>query len=152
MSDLDRELSEALAALRDEALPESALASVRAGVRERIEAGRRSRVWSTRLSLATAAAAVWLAVAIPWTAATLPLKSPRAPEVASIALSRPVVQPVQDDSKLKPAHARVEQARATVKSSPPAPPREERTQFMRIITDDPNVVILWAMNSKGETR
>ena len=28
----------------------------------------------------------------------------------------------------------------------------ERTEFIKMYTDDPDVVILWAMNSKGETR
>jgi hypothetical protein len=45
-----------------------------------------------------------------------------------------------------------EKARRERGTSLPGPAREEQTQFMRIITDDPNVVILWAMNSKGETR
>ena len=27
---------------------------------------------------------------------------------------------------------------------------EERTEFVKIFTDDPDVVILWAMNTKGE--
>jgi hypothetical protein len=29
---------------------------------------------------------------------------------------------------------------------------EEQTQFIHIVTDDPDVVILWALNTKGETR
>jgi len=168
VNDLDRELDAALAALRDETLPESALAlvraGVRAGVRERIQAGRRKRVWTTWLSLAAAAAVAWVAIATPWTLATLPLAAPRAPEVASIALARPFTLP--EEARLKPgrtlkaAPPRGASSRSTVNekarrergTSLPGPAREEQTQFMRIITDDPNVVILWAMNSKGETR
>ena len=178
MNDLDRELDAALAGLRDEALPESALALVRAGVQARIQAGRRKRVWTAWLSLAAAAAVAWIAIAIPWTASTLRLASPRAPGVDSIALARPassttaepggaarasVVQPearLKPGSSLKAAPPRaassrsmaLERVRKERSLPPPEPPREEQTQFMRIITDDPNVVILWAMNSKGETR
>jgi hypothetical protein len=164
MNDLDRELDAALAALRDEALPESALASVRAGVRERIQAGRRKRVWTAWLSLAAAAAVAWIALAIPWTASMLRLASPRAPEVASIALARPAT--LREEARLKPGRSlkaapprdassrsmALEKVRSERHATPPEPAREEQTQFMRIITDDPNVVILWAMNSKGETR
>ena len=152
MNNLDRELDVALASLRDEALPESALASVRVGVRSRIEDGRRRRVWTVWLSLAAAAALVWMTVSIPWSLATLPLKTARAPEVASIALERPVLKPARGHSKLRPVPAPIEQVRTTLGDPLPAPPREEQTQFMRIITDDPNVVILWAMDFKGETR
>ena len=164
MNDLDRELDAALAALRDEALPESALASVRAGVRQRIQAGRRKRVWTAWLSLTAAAAAAWIAIAIPWTAATLPLASPRTPQVDSMALARPL--PLRAEARLKPGRSLkaapprdassrsmvLEKVRGGRHTTPSEPAREEQTQFIRIITDDPNVVILWAMNSKGETR
>ena len=103
MNDLDRELDAALAGLREEALPESALALVRAGVRERIQAGRRQRVWTALLSLAAAAAVAWIAIAIPWTAATLRLTAPRAPQVDSIALARPL--PLRDEDRLKPGRS-----------------------------------------------
>jgi hypothetical protein len=165
MSDLDRELDAALARWRDEPLPESALASVRAGVHERIRAGRRRRIFAAWASLAAAAAVAWVAIAIPWTAATLPLASPRAPQVDSMALARPVPLPVEAHLKpgrsLKaappreassPRSAQLERVRKERGVPPPEPAREEQTQFMRIITDDPNVVILWALNSKGETR
>jgi hypothetical protein len=160
MNDLDRELAAALAALRDEVLPEGALASVRTGVHARIQSGRRKRVWTAWLSLA-AAAAVWMAVGIPWTLATLPLKTPQAPDVASIALARPMSGSKQGIAKMgfdaaphrtMPRSAAIEKVRRDGKQPPPEPAREEQTQFMRIITDDPNVVILWAMNSKGDTR
>jgi hypothetical protein len=161
VNDLDRELEAALAALRDEALPESALASVRAGVRTRILAGRRKRVWTTWLSLAAAAAAMWVAVSIPWSVAMLPLAPPRSPEVASIAVTRPAIGPKRGSATVSlnaaareamPRTAAIKRVRRDVDNPPSEAPREERTQFMRIITDDPNVVILWAMNSKGETR
>jgi hypothetical protein len=161
MNDLDRELEAALAALRDEVLPERALASVRAGVHARIQSGRRKRVWTAWLSLAAAAVVAWIAVGIPWTAATLPSIAPRTPEVTSIALARPAI-----GSKRRNANVRLNAAirgdafqtaptkkvRRNADDSSQQPPGDEQTQFMRIITDDPNVVILWAMNSKGETR
>lgn len=161
MNDLDRELAAALAALRDEVLPESALASVRAGVQARIQSGRRKRVWTAWLSLAAAAAVVWVAVSIPWSVATLPRIEPRAPAVASIAFARPAIGSKPGSAKVTlNAAARgtalhtavIEKVRKDGKNPPPQPPQQEQTQFIRIITDDPNVVILWAMNSKGETR
>lgn len=158
MNDLDRELAETLAALRDEALPESALAAVRSGVRAQIEAGRRRRVWTAWVSLAAAAAVAWAALVIPWTAATLDLAAPRSPEVDSMALARPTRQ--FEEARLKPGsglkaaprRAAMEKVRKDRNHPIAEPPREEQTQFIRIITDDPNVVILWALNSKGETR
>ena len=161
MNDLDRELAAALAALRDEVLPESALASVRAGVHAGIQSGRRKRVWAAWLSLAAAAAVVWVAVALPWTLATLPLRTPRAPEVAEIALARPAISLKQGSAtesfdaaprRAKRRATAIEKVRRDGKNTLLEPSREEQTQFMRIITDDPNVVILWAMNSKGDKR
>lgn len=164
MNDLDRELDAVLAALHDEDLPESALASVRAGVRERIQAGHRKRIWTAWLSLAAAAAVACVVVAIPWTVSTLPLASPRAPQVDSMALARPST--LREEARFKPGRSLkaappraassrsmvLEKVREERENAPPELAREEQTQFMRIITDDPNVVILWAMNSKGETR
>lgn len=161
MSDMDRELDRLLTKLRDEELPESALAFVRSGVRERMRSGKRRRVWTAWLSLAAAAAVAWAAVALPWKLATLPLSAPRAPEVASVALARPSAPREEARPKpgrsLKAAPPRAASLRyAAVRRNPdaplPEPPQEEQTQFIRMMTDDPNVVILWAMNSKGETR
>lgn len=164
MNDLDRELDAALTALRDDGLTESDLASVRAGVRERIQAGHRKRAWTAWLSLAAAAAVGWIAIAIPWTVSTLPLASPGVPQVDSMALVRPSTSP--EEARLKPGRSVqaaplraassppmvLEKVRRGRQVAPPEPAREEQTQFIRIITDDPNVVILWALNSKGETR
>ena len=158
MNDLDRELDAALARWRDEDLPEAALASVRAGVHERIQAGRRKRAYVAWLSLAAAAAIASIAIAIPWTTSTLPLASPRAPQADAMALARPALRPAwmgaSSNSVVARGAARRGAPAAVVASAkPPAPePPEEQTQFIRIITDDPNVVILWALNSKGETR
>lgn len=164
MSEMDRELDRLLTELRDEELPESALASVRSGVRERMRSGKRRRVWTAWLSLAAAAAVTWVAVAIPWRLATLPLSAPLAPEVASVALARASVP--REEARLKPGrslkaappraaslrYAAVGKVRRNPDAPLPEPPREKQTQFIRMMTDDPNVVILWALNSKGETR
>jgi hypothetical protein len=173
MSGMDRELDRLLRELRDEALPESALEATRVGVRARIAAGRRRRAVAPWLALAaTAAAALWFTVIVVREPlpARLPVVAFRTPAVPEAEFQRGVSDA---RSRLSGGSARgnsamlragVESYRSVRRSRSVASnrsagqdrtakePEAEETQFIRMVTDDPNVVILWALNSKGETR
>ena len=176
MSDMDRELDRLFREMRDEALPEGVLEAARSGARARIAAGKRQRSVWTWLSLAAAAAALWFAVIFirEPQLARLPvvaLRTPAVPEaefqrgVAGLAHSRVAGgSPGQErgDAGMLRADASVRHAplrnpavagSGSAREAPPtAEPKTGETQFIRMMTDDPNVVILWALNSKGETR
>lgn len=181
MSDMDRELDRLLRGMRDEALPEIALDSVRSGVRARITAGQRRRTAWTWLSVAAVAAGLWFAVVV--------IRAPRLARLAVIALPTPgipeaefqrgvagLVRPRQIDSPSRASRSGRQRAvsgilrvdakgnpdlrrstavasgRRTKESPPAADPNTGETQFIHIVTDDPDIVILWALNSKGDTR
>ncbi len=40
--------------------------------------------------------------------------------------------------------------KAAVKAVADAPARAGETEFVKVMTDDPDVVILWAMNTEGD--
>lgn len=157
----DGELDLLLREMRDEELPAAALAAVRAGVRERLHA---RRLWFAAWLWAPAAVAVAaLAIAVFVPRVLGPVRGPevarRAPSVPEIAFQRippPAIH--RRNTVISPAN----HYEITAKSRSPhgenaVIPRSgeaavERTEFIKMYTDDPNVVILWAMNSKGETR
>jgi hypothetical protein len=131
MSVSDQELDRLLGDLRDEDLPDAAVAAVRARVLAAVATPRRSAwrwAWAPAL-----AAAVLLALLIPRPAGIAPppsmARAPQAPplvEVRAVAPERPRLA----RTKLAVVH----------------------TEFIKIMTDDPDVVILWALNgteSKG---
>jgi hypothetical protein len=131
MSVGDRELERLLGELRNEDLPDSAAAAVRARVLAAVKTPRRN-AWRWAWAPALGAAAL-LALLIPRPAEIAP-----PPSMARAPQAPPVLE-----------------ARATV----PARPRPARrkpvlvyTEFIKLMTDDPDVVIYWAMNgmeSKG---
>lgn len=129
MSWNDAELDLALRELRDEEMPGAALAEVRSRVLAEVQP-RRVRWWRWAWVPALAAA---LAVA-----ALIP-RPPAPVEPPPLLARAPAAQPLV---KLAPRQARR-----------PAPaPLVRETQFARILTDDPDVVILWAMNTEGEAQ
>ncbi len=159
MSDMDRELDRLLTDLRDEELPESALAATRSGVHARIRAGKRQRAAWTWVSLAAAAAVVWFAAVVVRVRPVeqLPVVALRAPQVPEAEFQRGVDvggPKVPRGLKSAPQRAAGLKLRAALKGRPieRGDLGTEKTEFIRIMTDDPNVVILWALNSKGETR
>lgn len=136
----DLELDALFAEMREEPWPPERLAAWRDKVRER--RARRRFAWFWLLPAPALAAAVFLFVVLrPHPALAPPAVIAKAP--AAPALQQPVA-PV----------------RPLVRSAPAAPPQtllakatpRGETQFMRIMTDDPDVVILWAVNGNGEGR
>jgi hypothetical protein len=169
----DRELDLLLREMRDEELPAGALVAVRAGVRARIHARR--RLWVAAWLWAPAALAVAaLAIAVfvpnilrPMRGPELARRTPGVPEIAFQRFPAPanhrkntVVSPAnhRENTVISPwAHREITaKSRSTHGENAVIPrsgePAVERTEFIKIYTDDPDVVILWAMNSKGETR
>jgi anti-sigma factor RsiW len=123
-----------------EALGEAELLQVRERVRERISAGRRRRVpvWAGGLAAALALLAVWIAQRQERPASDR--ERPLAAVVRSETVPKPApTAPVKTTS---PARAR------RVRHAQPRPPAEPLT--VKLITDDPNVVIYWIIDGKGD--
>jgi len=169
----DGELDLLLREMREEELPAGALAAVRAGVRTRIRSRR--RLWlAAWLWVPAAVAVAVLAIAVFVPSVLRPVRGPevarRSPAVPKIAFQRfPVPAIHRKNTVISPANHRENTVKSpwahreiTAKSRSThgvnvVMPRsgeaaEERTEFIKMYTDDPDVVILWAMNSKGETR
>jgi hypothetical protein len=132
MSVSDQELDRLLAGLRDEDLPDAAVAAVRARVLAGVERPRRS-AWRWAWAPALAAAGL-MVVLIPRPSEVAP-----PPPMARAPQAPPLIE-VRGAAPERPRLARTK--RAVV-----------HTEFIRIMTDDPDVVILWALNgteSKGD--
>lgn len=146
----DRELDALFAEMRDEPWPAERLVAWREKVRKR--RARRRVVWFWLLPAPVLAAAVLLfvmmrpqpAIVPPAALAKAPAALAKAPAAPAMPLPAVERKPVM---RIAPA--------ATRAASPPktmlarAATRGE-TQFVHIMTDDPDVVILWAVNGNGE--
>jgi hypothetical protein len=169
----DGELDLLLREMCEEELPAGALAAVRAGVRTRIRARR--RWWLAAWLWAPAAVAVAvLAIAVFVPSVLRPVRGPevarRTPSVPEFAFERVVPPAIHHKNTVIPPRAHRENTMISPLAHGESAaksrfahgvnvvmPRsgeaaEERTEFIKMYTDDPDVVILWAMNSKGETR
>ncbi|MBN9659043.1 MAG: hypothetical protein J0H49_12740 [Acidobacteria bacterium] len=145
----DDDLDLALRDLKDEELPLGAAEAVRARVLSEISKPSRRRWWWWALAPVLATALVLVAV-IPFD--RKPLEPPpliaRAPAAPKLDVRPPVpawrqaaARPVRHQPKAEPAAP-----------AQPVLTTPGETQFVKLITDDPDVVILWAMNSKGAER
>ncbi len=126
MSWNDEDLNLALRDLRDQPLPPASLTHVRARVLAQAQP-RRAKWWRWAWVPALAAALV--------VATVIPRQQPPV-EPPPLLATAPAAQPLSRPAPPAPRRPK------------PAPPAPE-TQFARIFTDDPNVVILWALNSEG---
>lgn len=120
----------ALRELRDEELPAAALAQVRARVLGQVQP-RRAKWWRW-VWVPALAAALAVVTVIPRQQA--PVEPP--PLIAKAPAAQPLSLPMPP----------------VLRRPTPASPKSEETQFARILTDDPNVVILWALNTEGESQ
>lgn len=135
----DGELDSTFAELREEEPPAVAMTAVRARVLEQV--AERKRAWPKFwLALAGAASAVVLAIAA---------RSPSWAPVASLPASI-LVAPPAPPADVVARHV----MRAPVHLVRPRPARKEvmSDEFVHLMTDDPDVVILWAVDSKGDTQ
>jgi hypothetical protein len=124
----DEDLDRVLRDLGEEDIPANALVSVRARVAERT---RRTGTPWLRWAWAPAAAVVLALVLWP---------EPVAVDPPPLLASTPAVPEV--------AWTKTEKRRLPV-LRPPVPVERE-TQFIRLFTDDPDVVILWSLETKGD--
>lgn len=127
------DLDLALRELKDEPLPPGATEAVRARVFARLEKPRRpwlSWVWAPALA---AGLVLWVVV---------PREQPpiAPPPVLARAPQAPPLRPpaaVERPPLVKAVSVRRQ---------------DGETQFVKLVTDDPDVVILWAMNSVGDAQ
>ncbi len=132
------DLDLALRELRDEELPLGAVEAVRARVMAEVAAPRRRWwMWAWAPALAAMLLIIWL---IPRPAVPPPpviAKAPAAPphSIAGTAATG------NESRHIVPATGR-----ERVKPVAPA------SEFVKLVTDDPDVVILWAMNSEGDSQ
>jgi len=142
MSWTDDKLDLALRDLRDEELSLGSVEAVRARVLDQISTPRRPWcLWAWAPALAAALAVVWL---VPRPSVPPPpviAKAPATPELQPLVRSLTVAAPLE--SAPKPSRDR--KGAEAVGRVPP-------TRLVKLITDDPNVVILWAMNSEGDSQ
>lgn len=152
----DEDLDATLRGLKDEELPAGATEAVRARVLAEVSKPKRGRWWLWGLAPAAAAAIAVVMVGLgvgPWGGSPVeppPLvaRAPGAPKLEAPLLEAPQTAkaaPAARAVDLKPVAAKPE----TVQNGRAKP---EETEFVKLITDDPDVVILWAMDSKGEAR
>jgi hypothetical protein len=128
----EQELDALFAGMREEAWPAERLVEWR----ERVRPGRARRRfgWFWLLPAPALAAALFFAVLRPQPEVATPVSIARAPAAPTV--------PAQP---------------ARVRAAKPEPPavkatEEGQTEFIRVMTDDPDVVILWAVNGNGEAR
>jgi hypothetical protein len=136
----NEEFEKNAAALRELAIPQAAFAAVRQRVLSEIQAKRRRMAWWTWPAVAAAAcfAIVCVSYLSPRTerpAALVAKKDP--PKIEWTA--RPVVQRVHHKSS-----GRLLAGRAPVRKTEPL-------AVVKMLTDDPNVIIIWLVDQKGDS-
>lgn len=148
-------LDKSLQSLAAEDPPAEALAEVRSRVLDQVRPKRRAWLWYLVPAAAAASLAIWFALPRP---AATPARQPV--EIAAKAPAPPVTgapepprtepskpsDPVRRQRPARPAPAQI----ATVKTANTFQPRILPTgspDFVQIESGDPNVVILWSMNS-----
>ncbi len=131
----DEDIELALRDLRCDDPPPGALTAVRARVLEQTQR-RHVAWWKWSLAPGVAAAAV-LAVALWPRQSDLVLPAPEAPPVAAPA--QVLVPPAEPQRPTAPVR------RKTMRLKSP----EKQTGFIRLFTDDPDVVIYWSLETKG---
>jgi hypothetical protein len=141
----DQELDALLAGLREEPWPEERLPAFRARVLSGCAPRRRRWLWLLPAPALAAAALLFV----------LLRPQPATPPAPSL-----VRTPAAPVLRAAPATAPAVVARRTPRRAPAPPPRAllaqapapTETQFIRIMTDDPDVVILWAVHRNGEAQ
>lgn len=144
-------LDKSLQSLAAEDPPAEALAEVRSRVLDQVRPKRRAWLWYLVPAAAAASLAIWFALPRPAAtparqpveiAAKAPAPQPAAPEPPRAEPSAPS-EPVRS-----PRPARIESARIeTDKTFQPRILPTGSPDFVQIESGDPNVVILWSMNS-----
>lgn len=145
----DNELDRLFREVREEEWPVERLPEWRDKVRTRVDR-RRLRRWYWIPVPALAAAAIAVVLLRP-TPVQPPASMARTPEVAATAWKR--APRLASDPPVQSVNLRKPRPRVAPAPKPQlarATPEPGQTEFIRIMTDDPDVVILWAVNGDGK--
>ena len=142
-----REMEDSLKLLRsahEEPIAAGHYAAVRARVLARLERGRspwRRWVWAAGLAAGLALAGVFVAMR--------PQEKPKVLVAAVLRLEAPAV-PLQQAEPVAPRAA--EQRRRPRRTVEPAPPQPVEPLVVKLITNDPDVIIYWIADRKGDAQ
>lgn len=143
-------LDKSLQSLAAEDPPAEALAEVRSRVLDQVRPKRRAWLWYLVPAAAAASLAIWFALPRPAANPTRPLvqiaaEAPTPPTAAPAELQQPrmaaSVKPARRDRPVRPTPIEI------AKSFEPRILPTGSPDFVQIESGDPNVVILWSMNS-----
>ena len=128
----------ALRELGSEAVDAAMLTAVRAGVLGGI-GDRRRRVWPWVAAFAAAG-----------TLATALIVTPRkAVEKAPLIVQKPAIERVET-ARVVEEPVVVRRRRRVVRRRPAPPPAEAEPLVVKMLTDDPDIVIIWLVDQRGE--
>jgi hypothetical protein len=135
------EFEENAAAMRDLNVPPAAFAAVRQRVLSEIEAKKRRVAWFAWSAVAAAACVAILCVAylLPSAQGPAPLVAKKDPPKIEWALAQPVSQRVHHKSS----------GRSLAQAGPVR--KREPLAVVKMLTDDPNVIIIWLVDQKGDS-
>ncbi len=145
-------LDKSLQSLAAEDPPADALAEVRSRILDQVRPKRRAWLWYLVPTAAAASLAIWSALPRPAATPVRPAveiaaKAPAPP--AAVAVESPRVEPSKSSGPVRrPRPARIESARIeTAKTFQPRILPTGSPDFVQIESGNPDVLILWSMNS-----
>jgi len=138
-----QELEQNAAALRELSIPPAAFAAVRQGVLSEIEVKNRRTMWWTWSAVAAAACVAMICASY-----VLPrFQKPAAPAPVIAKINPPKIEwtprPVTHRVHHKSSGRSLAQAAPVRKTEPLA--------VVKMLTDDPNVIIIWLVDQKGDS-
>jgi hypothetical protein len=145
-------LDKSLRQLAAEDPPAEALAEVRSRVLDQVRPKRRPWLWYLVPAAAAASLAIWFALPRPAATPARPPVEIAAQAPATAAPEPPLTGPSKPDEPVRrprpsrPASTQIAQAAAAKTFQPRILPTGS-PDFVQIESGDPNVVILWSMNS-----
>ena len=141
-----RELDENRKALAEVTVPAAAFDAVRLRVRSEIEARKRRTAWWTWSAVGAAACAAVLTVSL-----ILPsTKSPAAPKMPRIAANPPKIERTPAYVPVVAKAHRVRHVHSGRLAAKVAPAQQVEPLVVKMLTNDPNVIIIWLVNEKGD--
>jgi len=136
-----REFEKNAAALRELTIPPAAFAAVRQRVLSEIQAKKRRSMWWTWSAAAAAAcvAILFVAYLAPSPQRPAALVAKKDPPKIDWALAQPVLRRVHHKSS----------GRSLAQASPVR--KTEPLAVVKMLTNDPNVIIIWLVDQKGDS-
>jgi hypothetical protein len=136
-----REFERNAAAMRELTVAPAAFAAVRQRVLSEIQARNRQAVWWTWSAVAAAAciAMIWVSYVLPSAPRPEALVAKKDPPKIEWPLAKPVVRRVHHKSS----------GRSLAQAAPVR--KTEPLAVVKMLTDDPNVIIIWLVDQKGDS-